>query len=204
MFSVGAAYATKVSMGNFDEYKGLFAQEGGFDIPSSFTLGIALRPTPQWLIALDFQRIFYDDAPSVNNPSTLIWNCAGGQSSACLGGGDGAGFGWQNVDVWKLGVQYMMDSKWTFRAGYNRTDNPIGSRDVTFNILAPGVVQDQYTLGTTYALDKQSEITAAFMYAADNSVTGSSLLVGFGAPATTTETIAMKEYQFGIAYSRKF
>jgi hypothetical protein len=42
------------------------------------------------------------------------------------------------------------------------------------------------------------------MYAANNSVTGQSLLVGFGAPPTTTETIAMKEYQLGIAYSRKF
>jgi long-chain fatty acid transport protein len=75
---------------------------------------------------------------------------------------------------------------------------------VTFNIIAPGVVQNQYTVGTTYAIDKQSEITGAFMYAANNSVTGQSLLVGFGAPPTTTETIAMKEYQFGIAYSRKF
>ena len=202
--AIGAAYATKIGMGNFDDYKGLFAEEGGFDIPSNFTLGVAVRPTAQWLLALDFQRIYYDDAPSVSNPSNLIWNCAGGQGSACLGGSDGAGFGWQNVDVWKLGVQYQLDDKWTFRAGYNRTDNPITAADVTFNILAPGVVQNQYTVGTTYAIDKQSEITGAFMYAANNSVTGQSLLVGFGAPPTTTETISMKEYQLGIAYSRKF
>jgi long-chain fatty acid transport protein len=202
--SIGAAYASKINMGNFDSYKGLFAQEGGFDIPSSYTLGFAVKPTKQWLIAVDYQRIFYDDAPSVSNPSSLIFNCAGGQRSACLGGSDGAGFGWQNVDVWKLGVQYAMDERWTFRAGYNHTDNPIRPQDVTFNILAPGVVKDQYTLGTTYAIDKQSEITGAFMYAANNSVTGTSLLVGFGAPPTTTETIQMKEYQLGIAYSRKF
>jgi long-chain fatty acid transport protein len=210
--SIGAAYASKVGMGNFDSYKGLFAQEGGFDIPSSYTLGLAVRPTPQWLLALDYQRIFYDDAPSVNNPSAWIapGYCvptptgAGGARQYCLGGDSGAGFGWQNVDVWKVGVQYMLDDKWTFRAGYNHTDNPIRPQDVTFNILAPGVVTDQYTLGTTYAIDKVSEITGAFMYAANNSVTGSSLLIGFGAPATTSETIAMKEYQFGVAYSRKF
>jgi long-chain fatty acid transport protein len=209
--SIGAAYASKVGMGNFDGYRGLFAEEGAFDIPSNFTLGIAVRPTAQWLLALDYQRIFYDDSVSVSNPSSLILNCAfmPGQTNACLGGSNGAGFGWQNVDVWKVGVQYMLDDKWTFRAGYNHTDNPIGSQDVTFNILAPGVVKDQYTLGTTYALDKVSEITAAFMYAANNSVTGTSLLAGnppngFGAPPTTSETIAMKEYQFGIAYSRKF
>jgi len=191
-------------MGNFDKYKGLFAEEGGFDIPSNFTAGFAVRPTNQWLIALDFERIYYDDAKSVSNPSSLIYNCAGGQSSACLGGSNGAGFGWQNVDVWKIGVQYQLDEKWTLRGGFNYTDNPIQSQDVTFNILAPGVVKDQYTAGATYAIDKQSEITGAFMYAANNSVTGTSLLVGFGAPPTTTETISMKEYQLGVAYSRKF
>ena len=43
------------------------------------------------------------------------------------------------------------------------------------------------------------------MFAANNSVTGTELLrVGFGAPPTTTETIAMKQYLLGLAYSRKF
>ncbi len=70
-FAFGATYSTKISMGNFDKYKGLFAQEGGFDIPSNFAVGVAFRPTSQWLIALDFERIFYDDVPSVNNPARV-------------------------------------------------------------------------------------------------------------------------------------
>ena len=41
----GAAHVSKVSMGNFDQYKGLFAQQGGFDIPSNLTVGFAVRPT---------------------------------------------------------------------------------------------------------------------------------------------------------------
>jgi long-chain fatty acid transport protein len=208
-FAIGAAYSSKISMGNFDKYKGLFTGEGGFDIPSSFTVGMALRPTNQWLIAIDFQRIFYDDVPSVNNPSNVVGFClpppqGPGQRNFCLGAGDGAGFGWQNIDVWKFGVQYAMNEQWTLRAGYNRSENPIRPQDVTFNILAPGVVKDQYTAGATWRIDRMSEVTAAFMYAADNSVTGPSLLIGFGLPPTTTETIAMKQYQFGLAYSRKF
>jgi long-chain fatty acid transport protein len=209
-FSVGAAWASKVSMGNFNSYQGLFAQQGAFDIPSNFTIGAAFRPTSQWLIAVDFERIFYDEAPSVSNPSAWIGYCAppqmggAGLSDYCLGGSSGAGFGWQNIDIWKIGIQYAPDDKWTLRAGYNYSDNPIQSQDVTFNILAPGVVKSQWTLGSSYRIDKVSEITGAFMYAQNNSVTGTSLLVGFGVPPTTTETIQMKEYQLGIAYSRKF
>jgi long-chain fatty acid transport protein len=203
-FAIGAQYATKIGMGNFDGYKGLFAQQGGFDIPSSFTVGLALRPTNQWLIALDFERIYYDDVPSVNNRSALLGYCAQGAVANCLGGDNGAGFGWQPVNVWKIGVQYAFDAQWTLRGGYNHTENPIEPQDVTFNILAPGVVKDQWSLGTTYKIDKDSEITGAFMYALNNSVTGPSLFIGFGAPSTTTETIQMKEYLLGIAYSRKF
>jgi long-chain fatty acid transport protein len=212
MFSVGAAYATKMGMGDFGAYKGLFAQAGKFDIPSNFSLGAALRPTEQWLIALDFERIFYSDAMSVSNPSSLIGNCAppamggGGQTSACLGGSNGAGFGWQDINVWKFGVQYALNEQWTLRAGYNHSDNPIRPQDVTFNIIAPGVVQNQWTLGATWKLDAASEITGAFMYAQNNSVTGPSLFGAFlPAPQPNiTETISMKEYQLGIAYSRRF
>jgi|APFre7841882630_1041343.scaffolds.fasta_scaffold01639_8 long-chain fatty acid transport protein len=203
-FAVGASYASKIGMGNFDQYKGLFAEQGGFDIPSSFTVGVSVRPTNQWLIALDFERIYYDDVASVNNRSSLIGYCAQGVVANCLGGNSGAGFGWQPINVWKLGVQYMADDRWTLRAGYNHSENPIEPQDVTFNILAPGVVKNQYSVGTSYRIDKESEITGAFMYAASNSVTGPSLFIGFGAPPTTTETIAMKEYLLGVAYSRRF
>ena len=208
-FAVGVAYATKISMGEFDGYKGLFAQQGGFDIPSNFTVGVAFRPVKPLLIALDFQRIFYDDAPSVSNPSSWVGYCppppmGPGQRQYCLGGDSGAGFGWQNVDVWKIGVQWDVNDRWAIRGGFNHTDNPIQSQDVTFNILAPGVVQDQWHAGATWKIDAKSEITGAFMYAQSNSVTGPSLFVGFGLPPTTTETIEMKEYLLGIAYNRKF
>jgi long-chain fatty acid transport protein len=203
-FTAGAAYATKVRMQEFDKYKGLFAEAGAFDIPSTWTVGVAFRPDPKWLLAVDYQRINYSDAKSVSNPSTQILSCFGGQSSACLGASAGAGFGWQDIDVWKFGVQWEADPQWTLRAGYNRSDNPIQARDVTFNILAPGVIKDHYTLGATWKLDAKAEITAYFLYAAENSVTGTSLLVPLGAPPTTTETIRLKETTLGLAYSARF
>ena len=210
-FALGAQYSSKISMGDFDKYQGLFAQSGGFDIPSSWSIGAAFTPTKQWLFAVDYERIYYSDVPSVSNPSTNIGYClppsfgGPGLRDNCLGGSTGAGFGWQDIDVWKFGVQYALNDQWTLRAGFNYSQNPIQPADVTFNILAPGVVKDQYTVGSTYRIDKASEITGAFMYAADNSVTGTSLLAGFNPVlANTTETIQMKEYQLGIAYTRRF
>ena len=75
--------------------------------------------------------------------------------------------------MWKFGVQYQINDKWQIRAGYNRSDNPIGPADVTFNILAPGVVKDQYSIGVTYRDSKEHEFTFAGMYAAGWGVTPS-------------------------------
>ena len=169
--------------------------------PSNFTLGVALRPTDQWLLAVDFERIYYSDSKSVSNPSSLIGNCAAPASataSACLGGSNGAGFGWQDINVWKFGVQYTLNSQWTLRGGFNYSENPIRPQDVTFNIMAPGRGEEPVDAGRTWKLDAQSEITGAFMYAQNNSVSGTSLLVGFGA-ADAQRTIQMKQYQLGMS-----
>jgi long-chain fatty acid transport protein len=204
--AIGATYASKISMGNFHKYRGLFAESGGFDIPSNWGIGVALKPTPAWLLALDYERIEYSDVKSVGNPSGLILQCMPNSTSTCLGGPNGTGFGWRSIDAWKLGVQYQISDQWTVRAGYNHSDNPIRPQDVTFNILAPGVVVNHLTVGTTYNWDKKSDVTAAFMYAFNNSVQGASLFNNFFPPPQPNmqEKIQLREWALGIQYSRAF
>jgi long-chain fatty acid transport protein len=76
---------------------------------------------------------------------------------------------------------------------------------VTFNILAPGIVQAHYTLGMTYAVSKDSALTAAFMRAPRKTVTGSSLFNAVMGPgAGGNESVSLSETSLGIAWSRKF
>jgi long-chain fatty acid transport protein len=116
------------------------------------------------------------------------------------------GFGWSSTNVFKLGGEYQYNPNLVLRAGYNHTDNPISSRDVTINIVAPGVIKDHATLGFTYSLSKDSELTMAYMHAFKNSVQGSSLFNSFPiAPATAgSEKIQMYQDSLGIAYGMKF
>ncbi len=205
--SIGAAYSSKIAMGNFDKYKELFAEEGGFDMPENWNLGIAVQATPKLMLALDYQRINYSGVNSVGNPSTNTGNAVVGTgfTVGSLGPSNGRGFGYADVDVVKLGVEYAYSDKLMLRAGYSHTNNPISSRDVTFNIIAPAVVQEHYTLGFTYALDKQSEITMSYMHAQENSVSGASLFNNWSAPLSAgSETIKMYQDSLGIAYGKKF
>jgi long-chain fatty acid transport protein len=194
--SVGASYSPRMKMGKLDAYKGLFADGGGFDIPANYSVGIAFNPVPAWTVAMDYQRIKYSGVSSVGNASLPV---------APLGAANGPGFGWRDIDVFKLGVAWQMNSQLTLRAGFNRGQNPISPGDVTFNILAPGVMTNHYTLGFTYALSKDSELTSALMVAPRQSVTGSSLFNGVMGPgAAGNETIRMRQSSIGVGWSRKF
>jgi long-chain fatty acid transport protein len=193
--TIGAAYASKISMDEFDDYAGLFAEQGDFDIPENYNLGVSWQATPQLRLAMDYQRINYSDVHSIANASMVPFP---------LGSDSGPGFGWSDVDVWKFGVEYKHNPAWTYRAGYNHGDNPISSSDVTFNILAPGVVQDHVTLGFTNTLQSGDEWSMSFMYAFNEEVSGASILPVFqgGSPAGT-ETIEMYQWSLGVQYSWK-
>jgi long-chain fatty acid transport protein len=196
--TIGAAYASKMSFDEFDDYAGLFAEQGGFDIPENYNLGVAWQATPVFKLALDYQRISYSDVNSIANPSTNM---------APLGADNGPGFGWQDIDVWKLGAEYKYSQQLTVRAGWNHGDNPISSSDVTFNILAPGVIEDHVTVGFTYTLASGNELTMSYMHGFSNDVSGASILPvmfsGGMSPASGNETIGMDQNALGIQYSWK-
>lgn len=208
--TVGAAYSSKIDMGSFNEYKGLFAEQGDFDIPANYNIGIAFQATPALNIGLDYQRIVYSDVKAVSNSSKVPGCFPGfpfgpGTGSACLGGSNGIGFGWQDMDVWKLAAEYKYSDKLTLRAGYNHGKSPIRPEDVTFNILAPGVVEDHVTLGFTYGLSPASELTVAYMHAFEKSITGPSNNPYFtGGITNGSEEIKMYQNSLGVAYSMKF
>jgi long-chain fatty acid transport protein len=193
--TIGAAYASKMKFEEFDDYAGLFAEQGDFDIPENYNLGVAWQATPAFKLALDYQRINYSGVNSINNPSLV---------QAQLGADNGPGFGWQDIDVWKLGAEYKYSQQLTLRAGYNHGDNPITASDVTFNILAPGVIEDHVTLGFTYTLASGNELTMSYMHGFSNDVSGTSILPAFmmQQPAGT-ETIEMDQNALGIQYSWK-
>jgi long-chain fatty acid transport protein len=206
--SIGAAYSTKIDMQEFDKYRGLFAERGDFDIPENYNVGVAFKATPQLTIAGDYQRINYSDVASVGNPSNQ-GGCAPtlpagpGVGAGCLGAsGSSIGFGWEDVNVFKIGIEYQWNSRLLLRGGYNVTDNPVQARDVTFNVLAPGVVTDHLTLGFTYAMQGGSELTMAYMHAFKNSVSGPANNPYFAVGGT--ETIEMSQDSLGIAWGLKF
>jgi long-chain fatty acid transport protein len=196
----GATYSPKIKMGKFDEYAGLFAGAGSFDIPENYALGVNVQVTPAVSVAADYSRINYSGVTSIGNPMSNL------MAGNPMGSPNGPGFGWSDVSVIKLGVQWQATPTMVLRAGYNQSTNPVKPENVTFNILAPGVIKQHYTVGGTYALSKDSEFTWAYMYAPKNTVTGPSMYNGRPnlPPSGITETIRMSQQSLGVQYGWKF
>lgn len=184
-FSLGAYWASKVYMTKFNRYAGLFAEEGSFDIPQHFGVGVAFRPATNLHIAFDVQQYQYSDVPAIGNrhpTQTLEEVCTRPIGVTCsdpshvssttdqaLGGPNSFGFGWRDQTVYKLGGMYRLNKKWSFRGGWNYGESPIPDDQLLFSLLAPAVTEHHVTFGTTYSISRAADIDFTIEYAFKNS-----------------------------------
>ena len=210
---VGVAYQSKISMTEFDEYKGLFAEGGDFDIPSTYNIGVSFDVGSTGVIVADVQQINYSDVAAISNPISPLTNgqCLnalnnvlnGGPLSAtgagCLGGAAGAGFGWDDMTIFKIGYQFDTGDN-TFRFGYSHTDQPVPNTETLFNILAPAVIEDHITAGWTLRMSGDQEINLAGMYAPESTVKGAN---PFDGGATQIE-IEMSQWSIQAGWAVKY
>ena len=216
---VGISYQSKISMDEFEEYKGLYAEGGDFDIPSTYTLGASFDVGKTGVIVADYQRINYTDVKSLSNPvskltsggcldalnNTILTN--GGPvppfqpavGSTCMGGPDGPGFGWEDIGIFKLGFQWTA-ANIDWRVGYSHSDQPIPESETLFNILAPAVIQDHVTAGMTMPVGKSQEFNLSLMYGVEESVKGPN---PFDGGATQIE-IEMSQIDVQAGWAWKF
>lgn len=192
--TLGAAYATRVYMQDFDDYRGLFA-EGSFDIPENFSLGLALRPHARLTLSFDFQRINYAAVPALGNG---VLNSLADPAGRPLGSREGSGFNWRNQNNYKVGVAFALRPELTLRAGYvyGRRPNDDDINSVSFNLLTPNP-RHQASVGLSWQPDERHELHLAVGHFFKQTYEGpsASALIGVGGrekiePYVTTLMVA--------------
>ena len=166
--AAGASFQSRLYMQEFDDYRGLFAEQGDFDVPPTITAGISFAATPTVTLVADWQRIFYGDVKALSNPNDTPL----APPNNLLGADDGLGFGWRDIDIFKLGVQWQQSPKLTLRAGVSHADQLFDNGEALFNILAPATVRTHASLGMTYRIDTDSAISVAYTRAFEEKIRG--------------------------------
>jgi len=200
--SLAAMYQSKISMGEFDSYADLFAEQGGFDIPANAKIGLTFRPSDGLAVSFDVEHTWFSDVDSVGNPFSNVFACptvAGMDLSSCFGGSNGAGFGWDDMTTYKVGIEWGAGNDWTWRAGISHGDQPIPETEMVLNIVAPAVIEDHVSAGFTKKMGQSSELSFALMHALNNDANGPN-------PFDPTQTITLEMYQWEaeVSYSWRF
>lgn len=115
-------------------------------------------------------------------------------------------FGWDDQDVYIIGYQFAQDN-WALRLGYNHSKSPIKEMPATatdyapinmFNLLTfPGIVEDHYTVGGSYAFSKMTSLDLAYAYADETKE-------DFAAPNYTGGRIQTKHSQHAVSAQLNF
>jgi long-chain fatty acid transport protein len=184
----GVSWRSTLKMNEFDRYRGLFAEQGDFDIPEMFNAGIAWSGLENHWVLLDIQHIRYSETDSVGNP--LLPNL----QTTRLGDDNGAGFGWDDMTIVKFGWQWQQTPSQAWRAGVSYGENPISSEDVLFNILAPGVQEWHFTGGFTHSFSESLDVSGMVFYSPAKEVSGPN-------PLAANQTIELEMHQLGASVS---
>jgi len=206
--SLGAMAQSKMVMQKFDKYAGLFANKGEFDIPATVSFGGAYKVDDKLTIAIDAQRIFYGSVDSISNSHNTnvgaFHTGAGGvASNNSLGGGQGIGFGWQDMNIGKVGAQYQYSDDLTLRAGLSHNSAAFSNVETLFNILAPAVVNTHLSFGGTYDIAPNMSLTMAYTHAFAADITGANINHIFGG-AGTPIGLKMKQHDLEVGMSYEF
>jgi long-chain fatty acid transport protein len=200
---VGLSYQSKMSMSELDDYADLFAEAGGFDIPSSLKFGLSFKASDVLRLNFDIEHTAFGEIDSVGNSMLNLFNCPtanplGTDIESCLGGANGAGFGWDDMTTYKIGAEWHSSDDYTWRFGYSYGEQPVQAQDAVFNILAPGVMEQHFTVGLTKHRSNGGELTFSVMYAPENSVTGPN---PFDHPTQPQMVeLKMSQFEFEVAY----
>lgn len=193
--NIGASYQSKLFMTEFDDYEGLFAEGGDFDIPSNIELGFSYKVTDAVTLAFNYQRINFSEVAALGNPADLAFVPPG----PYLGCDDCLGFGWDDVDIYKFGVQWVYSEDWTFRAGYSFATDAFEGEQALFNVIAPAVTTEHFTAGFGKKLSADTELNVAFSYMPENEVHGTNPNTG-----PQTGSLYMDQWEIEVGWAKRF
>ncbi len=197
--TLGASYTTRTAMTRFKKYKGIITDNGRLEVPATLAAGVTWDWLPCSEISFEWNRLFYRDIPVWHN-SINNFVFAGGTQLA--GTKNGPGFGWKNIDVYKVGADYEWDCSWKFRGGYCLSQVPYKKTELDVNILTQNMARHHITLGLTYRIGECSELDIAYFHMFRTSLTGpSQLTVPTGEPgeALGLGTVTQRMYQDSVS-----
>jgi len=144
----------------------------GFALPREVAVGLAFKPTDDWLLSFKLNWLNWDDAINdVKLRATKPNNASAPSVYAIPSSAD-----WKDQWVVATGVAYKWDDKTTLYAGHNYGKNPVPRQNT--NPLLAGILEHHLTFGAARKIDQQWLMTGGVEWMLPVSVKYNSQLFG--------------------------
>ncbi|SST64313.1 fatty acid and hydrocarbon transporter (SalD) [Acinetobacter baumannii] len=125
-------------------------------MPERYGIGLKHNLNNQLTLGADFQYINWEDSDGLGKDS---------------------GFNWQNQKVYRLGLNYQLNSISSIRLGYNYSNETVDSEHTLVNFYANDVANQSWTIGYGHRF-KFGTLNLAYEYAQNNEVRGTGPSIG--------------------------
>ncbi len=152
-------YQSRVGMGTYANYRGVFADAGHFDIPASASASLSYALTPHFGVDVGMQRVMYSAITpfaSSNLPTRFL---------ALLGDGSSPVFAWRDLNVYSVGGTWSDQDFGSVQLRYTTRQQPVPTSKLLENALADATANDMVTLGWSRGLGASSNLSFAASYA---------------------------------------
>jgi len=202
--SIGLMYQSKIYMNRTRDYSDLLPGRGNLDMPANLKMGLTWRALDNLAFSVDAERIFHGGVGALSNPVQGLFNCptanpGGSDLTACLGGENGSGLGWKSMNIYKIGGRWGISDKWTLRAGFSVTDQPISQDQTTNNLLTPYLAEAHYTLGFSRTIGDQAELNFSVAYSEEESQVSENVF-----DTSQSLKIESDQFDFELSYTWSF
>jgi len=150
--SAGVSYQSRQWNERFGEYKDLFWFP--INLPEVIQAGIAYKLTPKLEVVADYKMTPWSETRFFGNRRI-----------------DG-GLDWHDQHAVKVGLEWVVNDRWTARAGFSHSTAAADRRNVFATALVPNLIVDQAAVGFSHTLSETSEIHVTYARCFGNRVTG--------------------------------
>lgn len=152
-------YQSRVGMGTFSSYRGVFADRGDFDIPASASATLTYALTPSLSADIGVQRVSYSTIrpfTSSNLPTRFL---------ALLGDGSSPEFAWRDLNVYSVGWTLHNDDVGSLQLRYTTRQQPVPTSKLLENALASATDNDMVSLGWSRPFGDSAKLSVMASYA---------------------------------------
>ncbi len=153
------SYQSRVGMGEFASYRGVYADSGDFDIPASAALGLAWALAPAFDVDLGVRRVQYSAIrpfTSGNLPTRFL---------ALLGDSASPVFAWRDLTIYSIGGTLRGNQLGDLQLRYTTRQQPLPTSPLLARALEPALANDMLTLAWSRPFGENAGFRFAASYA---------------------------------------